>query len=157
MDFTADLDLDRLRVPFPEAELPPAPAPPRPSLQKHRRRPERDPLPRHRPGERFLKGPIPMRWLGAAMRLRGKALHVALAIWQRAGMTNSPAIKLNLSRLDGVTHSAGSRGLAALEKAGLVTVVRMKGQSPVVALCEPPSIRDALRPELPHAPQHNAL
>jgi DNA-binding transcriptional ArsR family regulator len=78
-----------------------------------------------------------MRWLSAAMRLPGKALHVAIAIWQRAGMTNSGTIKLNLSRLDGVTHSAGSRGLLALEEAGLVTIVRKKGQSPIVTLREP--------------------
>src|SRR5438552_183520 len=128
------LDLGQLRIPLPAAELPAA-APPAPttaitgrlvtraSTPRRRRRPRPESrLPRHRPGERFLQGPIPMTWLSAAMRLPGKALHVAVAIWQRAGMKRNATIKLNLSRLDGVTHSAASRGLDALERARLVTV-----------------------------------
>jgi hypothetical protein len=31
--------------------------------------------PRHRRGERFLKGPIPWPWISAAAALPGKALH----------------------------------------------------------------------------------
>ena len=30
--------------------------------------------PRHRPGEKFLRGPIPWTWLQQAARLRGSAL-----------------------------------------------------------------------------------
>src|SRR3954465_8051960 len=33
--------------------------------------------PRHRPGEPFLKGPIPYHWIADACRLPGVGLHVA--------------------------------------------------------------------------------
>jgi hypothetical protein len=36
--------------------------------------------PRHRSGEKFLKGPIPLLWLIQAGRLPGKALHVGLLL-----------------------------------------------------------------------------
>ena len=41
--------------------------------------------PRHRSGEKFLKGPVPMAWLERAFVLPGKALHVALLLWFKAG------------------------------------------------------------------------
>src|SRR5436309_2835357 len=141
MALDAIFDLDRLRIPItpsaspttpaaPSTSTAPATSLPAPAPRTRRSRPPRSPLPRHQPGERFLKGPLPWTWLTLAMRQPGKALHVALAIWQHAGMANSGTIKVNLSRLDGVTHSAASRGLNALERAGLVTVLRQKGQSP---------------------------
>ncbi len=39
------------------------------------------PLPRHRTGERFLKGPVPISWLIAALAISGKSAHLALALW----------------------------------------------------------------------------
>ena len=39
-------------------------------------------LPRHRQGEKFLKGPIPWDWLTKAAQLPGHALHVALVLWR---------------------------------------------------------------------------
>ena len=41
--------------------------------------------PRHKPGEKFLKGPVPWQWVEAASRLPGKALAVGLAAWREAG------------------------------------------------------------------------
>jgi hypothetical protein len=50
-------------------------------------------LPRHRAGEEFLRGPIPLAWLLRACRLSPKALAVALALWFKAGMSkNSPEV-----------------------------------------------------------------
>ena len=45
--------------------------------------------PRHRSGEKFLKGPIPWAWLQRAFLLPGKALHVALLLWREAGCRRS--------------------------------------------------------------------
>ena len=55
---------------------------------------ERKKPPRHRVGEKFLKGPIPYAWLSRASELQGKTLHVGLAIWFLAGVTNSRTVKL---------------------------------------------------------------
>jgi hypothetical protein len=49
------------------------------------RRPVQPRIPRHRPGEKFLRGPIPWKWLIRAGRLPGKALQVGLLLWQAAG------------------------------------------------------------------------
>jgi hypothetical protein len=35
--------------------------------------------PRHRPGDPFIKGPIPFTWIASACRLPGSGLHVAMA------------------------------------------------------------------------------
>ena len=88
---------------------------------------------KHPPGELFLKGPIPWPWLGKAMQLPGKALAVALHVWWRSGIERSSCIMINLSRLS-VDRSAASRGLAALEAAGLVTVIRAPGRRPRVTI-----------------------
>ena len=98
-------------------------------------------IPRHNPGEPFLKGPIPLRWLELAARQPGKALHVAVALWHRTGMARSARVKINLSRLDalGVDRYAGSRGLKALESARLIRVDRGQGRTATVTLLEIPA------------------
>jgi hypothetical protein len=87
----------------------------------------------------FLRGPIPWSWLLVAMGLRGRALAVAVTIWQRIGMAGdqTAAVAINLSRLP-FERTAAARGLAALEHAGLVTVVRHRGRRPVVTLQDAP-------------------
>jgi len=95
--------------------------------------------PRHRTGERFLRGPIPMDWLNAAARAsgNGKGLGVAIALWYLSGL-NHQAKTVMLSstvlREMGIERHAGYRGLEALEKAGLVSVKRHAGRSAVVTL-----------------------
>jgi hypothetical protein len=95
--------------------------------------------PRHRRGQKFLRGPIPLTWLSVACRLGGKALHVAIAIWFRAGVTRSREVLLSLSQGAefGFDRFAGSRGLAALERAGLVAVDRRTGRKPIVTILDP--------------------
>ena len=97
--------------------------------------------PRPRAGDRFLKGPIPMRWLERAAQQPGRALHVGIALWFFAGLTKSGKIRLSLSRLSrlGLDRHAGSRGLRALEAAGLVAVERHPGRAPRVTLLEVPA------------------
>jgi hypothetical protein len=95
-------------------------------------------LPRHRPGEKFLKGPIPLKWLTLAASLPGKALHVAIALWFQGGVEKSATIRLNLSRLQvfGVERSAGSRALERLSARRLVTVAHRRGCAPIVTILE---------------------
>jgi len=95
-------------------------------------------LPRHKPGEKFLKGPIPWDWLTHAAKLPGKALCVATALWFLAGVKGKRTVALSGIVLKdlGVKRNAAYRGLAALERAGLVSAIRHLGRSPIVTLLE---------------------
>lgn len=95
-------------------------------------------LPRHKAGERFLKGPIPWIWLSTAAELPGKALHVAIVVWFLAGVKRSRTVALSGSMLRGfgVKRHSGYRGLASLEQAGLVSVSRQSGRNPVVTILD---------------------
>lgn len=94
--------------------------------------------PRHRAGERFLKGPIPWIWLSAAAERPGKALHVAIVLWFLSGIKRSRTVALSGSVLKGfgVKRHSGYRGLASLEQAGLVSVSRHSGRNPVVTILD---------------------
>ncbi len=85
-------------------------------------------------------GPIPLPWLERAMVLPGRAVHVAIQIWFLAGLTKSCTVRLGLSDLAGgkINRTTAGRGLAALERAGLVTVVRAPGCKPMVTLMDAP-------------------
>jgi hypothetical protein len=117
------IDLESLRLGGDDVLAPPKPKPI---------------LPRHRPGEKFLKGPIPLKWLTPAANLPGKAINVAFALWFQAGVERSATIRLNLSRLQdfGVERSAGSRALTMLATRGLVTVRQRPGCAPIVTILE---------------------
>ena len=65
------------------------------------------------------------------MVLPGRALAVGIACWFEAGIAGKREISVNLSRV-GVERTAASRGLAALERAGLVQVERRPGRKPLV-------------------------
>ena len=95
--------------------------------------------PRRRRGEKFLKGPIPWPWLVLACRGPGKTLHVAMALWFLYGVSRDRApVALTRQVLAEfrVSPRAAHRGLAALERAGLVAVVRHRGRLPRVTLLE---------------------
>src|SRR5215831_20452482 len=76
--------------------------------------------------DRFLKGPVPWEWIIRASRLPGKTLILGLCLWRLKGATRKPSVLLSNSELGpfGIDRAAKSRGLAALEKAGLISVVR---------------------------------
>jgi hypothetical protein len=117
------LDVDQFRLPLEAQRLNPC---------------ER--VPRHQPGEKFLKGPIPLAWLIAAMRGGKSALEVGLALWFAAGVAKGRTVTLSatLLRNFGVPRTSGYRGLAALESVGLVTVQRCPGRQPRATLLEAP-------------------
>lgn len=102
--------------------------------------PNRDSIPRHRVGEKFLKGPIPWTWIEAAAELPGQSLTVGIAIWFEAGCSNRASVPMTLSRIARLTNSRDSarRGLKKLEERGLVSVVRSPGRAARVTLCDPP-------------------
>ena len=97
-------------------------------------------LPRHKAGEKFLKGPIPWLWLIKAAKLPGRALHVGIVLWFLAGMKRSHQISLSRLQLTnlGVKRHSGYRGVEALERAGLVSVDRKRGRQAIVTLLESP-------------------
>lgn len=85
----------------------------------------------------FLKGPIPLEWLGRAAKLRGKAsLATALAIWFEVGRRRSNEIKLTTAILArfGVNRKAKYRALKQLEGANLISVVRPPRKNPIVTV-----------------------
>ena len=124
------IDLERLRLSVSD-------------LQAFVARPKAKP-PRHQPGEPFLRGPIPWRWLTQAGRLKGCALHVGLILWRESGMRKDRTVHFCLSHLApmGLGAQAARRGLRALEAAGLVTVGRRPGRGLDVTLQEPPTADD---------------
>jgi DNA-binding MarR family transcriptional regulator len=105
------------------------------------RTPARRPPPRPRQRERFLKGPIPWPWLERAGALPGKALHVAIRLWHEVGLTRTSKVSISMTGMArmGISRFAASRGLSALEAAGLVSVVRHAGRKPQVLMVATPA------------------
>jgi hypothetical protein len=99
------------------------------------------PPPRHKPGEKFLRGPIPWSWLAAAGALPGKCLHVAVAMWFEVGLRRGETgtIKLSPKRLRelGSGRYSTYRALAVMEKARLIAVHKTSGRAPIVDILDP--------------------
>lgn len=93
-------------------------------------------LPRHRPSEKFLKGPIPWPWLQAAARLPGSALAVGILLWQRAGYHGKRNVCFcqKWGAEMGISIPAVRRGLKALEQARLVSTERAPGKAVKVTI-----------------------
>jgi hypothetical protein len=94
----------------------------------------------------FLKGPIPLAWLSAAAKLRGKApLAVALAVWFEAGRRRSKEVRLTTAVLNrfSVNRKAKYTALAAMEKAGLIRVRRQNRRNPMVTIIDLPGELEA--------------
>ena len=104
----------------------------------------------HRPPVkgRFLRGPIPLDWLGRAATARGRALHVAIAIWFRVGLlkgTQWVTVPASVRDSLGIDRYAFRRGLRALEHAGLVQLLVREGRPTLIALLEFRSGKDLNR------------
>ena len=112
------------------------------ALPKNKVRPKKPKvkIPRHKTGEKFLKGPIPLNWLCKAAQLPGKSLQVAIAIWFLAGCNNSSTVKLNQAILTdfGVTRYCKYRALEWLSGAGLIAVQEINGKNPLVTVLPVP-------------------
>ena len=93
---------------------------------------------RPKPGQGFVKGPIPLPWLEIAARLPGKSIHAGIALWYVAGLTRSRSVPLsNIAGLRfGIDRNAKYRALQWLESAGLVAVERKLGRAPLVTILD---------------------
>ena len=93
-------------------------------------------VPRHRKGERFLKGPIPWSWIVEASNISGGAMKVSLAIWLLAGIKNADKIKLSNGVLEelGISRPTKYRAIKAMEHAGLISVSQHSGNSPEITI-----------------------
>ncbi len=98
-------------------------------------------LPGPRPGEKFLRGPIPLPWLQKAAALPGKVLALSLALWFQAGVTKSGVVQVGrkLAARFGVGRNAAARCLKLLEDAGLVAVDRHPGRCHSITILESPN------------------
>ena len=127
------VDLDRYRLP---AELV--------GELLSRRRP-----PRHRPGESFIKGPIPFDWVASASRLPGSGFRVAMAcrfLCCRYRAPNRWGLE-SIARGLCLSSKSTRRGLHAAELAGVLTVERRPGCKLAVSIPSPPDgARSKYRP-----------
>lgn len=87
-------------------------------------------------GSGFVRGPVQLEWLQQAIPLGRKALHVAMAIWYTAGFKRQGTIKLTRKKLEvfQVTTETARTLLHKFEAAGLVSVDRKRGRSPIVTI-----------------------
>ena len=111
-------------------------APSETGLDTIRSRPSKNP-PHHRPGESFLKGPIPWAWIEKAGKLPGKALAIAMVLWKQVGCDNRRTVRFNLTQSCKrwrVSIDTGRRGLKALVTAGLISVVHPDGKCLMVTV-----------------------
>ena len=107
-------------------------APASPSVPAAQRRPHRI----HGP---FLRGPIPWEWLVHAARLPGKAFQIGILIWRAVGFGDKMTVNISLTKAAaemGFDRSSATRGLAALERAKLVSVARQAGCKPTITVLE---------------------
>lgn len=86
----------------------------------------------------ILLGPEIVDWLIAAARLPARSLHIALAlVFANEGRSLTTIVLPNLPLLEmKLDRCAKYRGLAHLERAGLVRVDRRPGRSPTVTICQ---------------------
>jgi hypothetical protein len=111
-------------------------------MDKRKDKRNKIPLPRHKDGEQFIKGPLPENWLAQASHLPGKSLNVANLIWKRAGMSGTAEVTLPKHDLVkwGIHRNAFYRALFWLEDAGLIITIRRRGASIIVTILDPPAI-----------------
>jgi hypothetical protein len=101
--------------------------------------PKRRP-PRHRPGDPFIKGPIPYGWIASACRLPGAGLRVAMSYrflccrFQPENCWGPDKIARGLQ----VSDDSVRRGLHAAELAGLLSVSREPGRKLAVSVSDAP-------------------
>jgi hypothetical protein len=84
----------------------------------------------------FIRGPIPLGWLEQAAKIpRRNAVLVGLVLFYLAGLKKDRhGLVLTVKRCKpfGLERKSVQRGLADLEKSGLIRVSRAAGQSPRV-------------------------
>jgi len=98
--------------------------------------------PRHKKGEKFISGLIPLTWVKEMLKLPASASQVSFVVWHLAGMKKLRTIELNLSSLEefNIPRVTGWRSIGYLEKANLISVVRKPGRKLEITLLDCPAI-----------------
>lgn len=95
---------------------------------------------RNRPRQgRFVKGPIPLIWLQAAMKLSGACLSAGIILWHLRGLKRSVRFKIgvgDIANLIGRSWVTAQRALLALERAELIMIERHEGRKHIVTIRE---------------------
>ena len=88
-----------------------------------------------------LRGPVPWAWLSPAVRLSRSAVQIGLACWLQAGWYRSAEFELGLSEWTelGLSRFSARRGLQALERAGLVSIIDQTGKKLTVTVQDAPN------------------
>lgn len=89
----------------------------------------------------LLTNALPTRydWLAKAAQLRGKTLHLSIALSWLAAIYGKPAVPITRRTLAhwNISRDACYDNLRKLQQAGLVRVWRLPGRAPMVVLIEP--------------------
>lgn len=90
--------------------------------------------------DRYLKGPIPWRWLVRAMLLPGKALAVGIMLWQLRGMTGrNPVLFCQARAVDeGIPTTTARRAIRTLAAANLIAIHNRPGRGLEVTILDIP-------------------
>lgn len=98
---------------------------------------QRNRKPKRVSSQLFLRGPIPINWLEQAAKLSASCFMVGVCLWWIRGLESGAPVKLTrtrLSRFNLKNRNTVSRALRKLETAGLISVERKCGRSPIVQI-----------------------
>jgi hypothetical protein len=86
----------------------------------------------------YLRGPIPLEWIGKAACLPGRVLHVGLALWHVSALKKQNVVKMQRKILElfGVSREVYKKGLDQLAAIGLVSVEPKPGATPIVTILD---------------------
>lgn len=95
-------------------------------------------IPKPKPRQKFVRGPIPLNWLHAALKLGDKSGHLAWVLWFLAGITGKNPIRVTsaLCKEFHISPRTTARLLERFAKAGLLSLDRRRGRGPDVTLSE---------------------
>ena len=91
---------------------------------------------RSRPRSGVSPSNIQSDWLERAVKLPGRAMHLAVVLQHLASVQQARCVSLDNGTClrFGIARNSKYRALQWLEKAGLVTVTRKLGRSPIVTI-----------------------
>lgn len=97
-------------------------------------------IPKHKRGDKFVRGPVPLDWLSAALSLGDKSGHLAWALWFSVGIQGKNPVRLTRSLREQfrISERTATRLLDRFAKAELVHVERQRGRGPDVTLLTAP-------------------
>jgi hypothetical protein len=98
--------------------------------------PQIPPTERKKP-ERYLRGPIPMRWIISAGELAGSSLLIGMVLWHFRSLRKNTELKIgieDLSKFCNIHPDTVRRAINGLEDAGLISVERKIGCKNLITL-----------------------